>query len=100
MLMENQFRIRTAPREEGGEWNIYRFRDGPLIQLNHPEMVVLTMESPSAIYRRDDGLNLTADGTNLRNLTQHPALDSGTDSRLHSLDSYSIEGAIRTRRFM
>ena len=31
--------LRTAPREEGGEWNIYRFRlpDGPLIQLtDHP----------------------------------------------------------------
>ena len=31
--------LRTAPKEEGGEWNIYRFRlpDGPLIQLtDHP----------------------------------------------------------------
>ncbi len=31
--------LRTAPREEGGEWNIYRFRlpDGPLVQLtDHP----------------------------------------------------------------
>ena len=31
--------LRTAPREEGGEWNVYRFRlpDGPLIQLtDHP----------------------------------------------------------------
>ena len=31
--------LRTAPREEGGVWNIYRFRlpDGPLIQLtDHP----------------------------------------------------------------
>ena len=31
--------LRTVPKEEGGEWNIYRFHlpDGPLIQLtDHP----------------------------------------------------------------